>query len=190
MLLSPVVAKSLPCWLSQFRKESIRSSSSYFLRNVWYHQIWIQNYLGFIVSDLMKASLSNLNMSVFSYCIQKTLILVLKDHGYVFSILLNTVVCSAGIQHSFITYLQIATPKENRNWCNRVCSTVGSKDFRAFGVALERRMTAATAATAAVNLVCLYTEWLCYVLGRLHSSYIDFLIFLFFYVKSHKFWKF
>jgi hypothetical protein len=50
-------------------------------------------------------------------------------------------------------------------------------------VALERRMTAATAATAAVNLVCLYKEWLCYVLGRLHSSYIDFLIFLFFMLK-------
>ena len=35
----------------------------------------------------MKASLSNLNMSVFSYGIQKTLILVLKDHGYVICIL-------------------------------------------------------------------------------------------------------
>ena len=32
-----------------------------------------------------------------------------------------------------------------------------------------RRMTAAT---AAVTLACLFTEWLCYVLGRLHSSYV------------------
>ena len=28
-------------------------SYSYIMRKVWYHQIWIQNYLGFIVSDLM-----------------------------------------------------------------------------------------------------------------------------------------
>ena len=28
------------------------SSYSYIMRKVWYHQIWIQNYLGFIVSDL------------------------------------------------------------------------------------------------------------------------------------------
>ena len=46
---------------------------------------------------------------------------------------------------------------------------MGIKDFRAFGVALVRRMTAAT---AAVTLACLFTEWLCYVLGRLHSSYV------------------
>ena len=26
--------------------------------------------------------------------------------------------------------------------------------------------------TAAVTLACLFTEWLCYVLGRLHSSYV------------------
>ena len=39
----------------------------------------------------------------------------------------------------------------------------------AFVVALVRRMTAAT---AAVTLACLLTEWLCYVLGRLHSSYV------------------
>ena len=29
-----------------------------------------------------------------------------------------------------------------------------------------------TAATAAVTLSCLFTEWLCFVLGRLHSSYV------------------
>ena len=29
-------------------------SYSYIMRKVWYHQIWIQNYLGFIVSDLVK----------------------------------------------------------------------------------------------------------------------------------------
>ena len=27
--------------------------SEYIMRKVWYHQIWIQNYLGFIVSDLI-----------------------------------------------------------------------------------------------------------------------------------------
>ena len=36
-------------------------------------------------------------------------------------------------------------------------------------MALVRRMTAAT---AAVTLACLFTEWLCYVLGRLYSSYV------------------
>ena len=41
------------------------------------------------------------------------------------------------------------------------------KDFRAFEVALVRRMTAAT---AAITLACLFVEMLCYVLGRLHSS--------------------
>jgi hypothetical protein len=29
------------------------------MREVWYHQIWIQNYLGFIVSDLMYRVYSN-----------------------------------------------------------------------------------------------------------------------------------
>jgi membrane protein DedA with SNARE-associated domain len=77
-------------------------------------------------------------------------------------------------------------------------------------VVLVRRMTAAAAA-AAVTVACLFTEWLCYVLGRLHSSYVlstkfglhridfinktllndDFSIFilnfLFIYVKTHKF---
>ena len=68
-------------------------------------------------------------------------------------------------------------------------------------VALVRRMTAAT---AAVTLAGLFTEWLCYVLGRLHSScvlstkvglhrlelinfQIFFLNFLLIYGKSHKF---
>ena len=46
---------------------------------------------------------------------------------------------------------------------------VWPKDFRAFGVADIRRMTAAT---AAVTLACLFTEWLCYVLRRHHSSYV------------------
>ena len=50
----------------------------------------------------------------------------------------------------------------------KLCTGMG-KDFRAFGVALVRRMTAAT---AAVSLACLFTEWLCYVLGRLYSSYV------------------
>ena len=45
-----------------------------------------------------------------------------------------------------------------------------TKDFRAFGVADIRSMTAAT---AAVTLACLFTdEWLCYVLERIHSSYV------------------
>ena len=44
---------------------------------------------------------------------------------------------------------------------------VQPKDFRGFGVALVRRMTAAT---AAITLVHLFVEMLCYVLGRLHSS--------------------
>ena len=71
--LSRDVAKSLPCWLSQFRKAKLRQptgqrlsnvgmqqkkiqlgqSYSYIMRKVWYHQIWVQNCLGFIVSDLM-----------------------------------------------------------------------------------------------------------------------------------------
>ena len=40
--------------------------------------------------------------------------------------------------------------------------TVSPKDFRAFGVADVRHMTAAT---AAVTLACLFTEWL-------YSSYV------------------
>ncbi len=71
-----------------------------------------------------------------------------------------------------------------------------------------------TAATAAISLARLLVEMLCYVLGRLHSSYVlstrirlhrievinktlandDFskkkMIFLFIYVKSHKFKKY
>ena len=47
--------------------------------------------------------------------------------------------------------------------------TILTKDFRAFGVALVRHMTAAT---AAVTLARPFTEWLYYVLGRLHSSYV------------------
>ena len=72
-----------------------------------------------------------------------------------------------------------------------------------------RRMNAAT---AAVTLACLFTKWLCYVLGRLHSMCLVlestaqnrtyyfcyktlvnddfsklFLNFLFIYVESHKF---
>ena len=71
-LLRPDFAKSLPCWLSQFsfsklrqptgqRQSNVRKqqkkimgqSYSYIMRKVWYHKIWIQNYFGFIVSDLM-----------------------------------------------------------------------------------------------------------------------------------------
>ena len=45
--------------------------------------------------------------------------------------------------------------------------TQASKDVPlAFGLADM------TAATAAVTLACLFTEMLCYVLGRLHSSYV------------------
>ena len=42
-LLLPDFANFLPCWLAQF----------YVNRKVWYHQIWIPNNLGFIVSDLI-----------------------------------------------------------------------------------------------------------------------------------------
>ena len=51
----------------------------------------------------------------------------------------------------------------------KIPPTLKTKDFRSFGVADIRRMTAAT---AAVTLACLFTEWLCYVLRRLHSSYV------------------
>ena len=88
------------------------------------------------------------------------------------------------------------------------------KDLQAFGVALVRRMTAATAATAAITLACLFVEMLSYVLWRLYSSCVlsnkiglhrwklvnktlvnnDFskenLNFLFIYIKSDKFSKF
>ena len=60
------VAKSLPCWLSQFRKGKLRQPTGQSSSNVknfnwanfifilWgksgtYHQIWIQNYFGLIV---------------------------------------------------------------------------------------------------------------------------------------------
>ena len=45
-------------------------------------------------------------------------------------------------------------------WClhNLTCN-----DFQAFGVALVRRMTAAT---AAITLACLFIEMLCYVFGK------------------------
>ena len=72
-LLRPDVAKSLPCWLSHFRKAKLRQptgqrlskvrtqqkkiqlgqSYSYIMRKVWYHKILIQTYLGFIVLILM-----------------------------------------------------------------------------------------------------------------------------------------
>ena len=61
------------CWLSQFRKAKLREptgqrlnnvraqqkriqlgqSYSYLMRKFWHHQIWIQNNLGFMVSDLI-----------------------------------------------------------------------------------------------------------------------------------------
>ena len=56
--MCPDVAKSLPCWLSQFswlgnvrtqQKKLIGQSYFYTMRKVWYHQIWIPNYHGFIV---------------------------------------------------------------------------------------------------------------------------------------------
>ena len=47
---------------------------------------------------------------------------------------------------------------------------VSIKDFRASGLGQVRHLTAATAATAAITLACLFVEMLCYVLGRLHSS--------------------
>ena len=72
-MLRPEIAKSLPCWLSQYRKaelrqptgqrlsndrtqqKKIRLSQPYFyiMRKVRYHQIWIQNYFGFIVLILV-----------------------------------------------------------------------------------------------------------------------------------------
>ena len=71
-LLRPGVANSLPCWLSQFsfsklrqptgqgqsnvrmqQKNQLGQSYSYIMRKVWYHQIWIQTYLDFIVFILM-----------------------------------------------------------------------------------------------------------------------------------------
>ena len=68
-LLRPDVALSLLCWLSQFifsklwqptgqRQSNVRTQQKIFLigpilflyyEEVWYHQIWIQNNLGFIV---------------------------------------------------------------------------------------------------------------------------------------------
>ena len=68
-LLLPDFANFLPCWLAQFcwdsqqgrevaksgsnkKKFQFCQSYSYVNRKVWYHQIWIPNNLGFIVSDL------------------------------------------------------------------------------------------------------------------------------------------
>jgi hypothetical protein len=34
------------------RKFQLGQTYSYIMRKVWYHQIWIKNYFGFIVSDL------------------------------------------------------------------------------------------------------------------------------------------
>ena len=39
-------------------------SYSYTIRKVWYHQIWIQNYFGFIVSELIKPLQSLLKRSL------------------------------------------------------------------------------------------------------------------------------
>ena len=69
-LLRPDFAKSLPCWLGQFCWDSQQGrdfaksghnkklfwwgqSYFYIMRKVWYHQIWIQSYFGFIVLILM-----------------------------------------------------------------------------------------------------------------------------------------
>ena len=69
-LLRPDITKSLPCWLSQFRKAKcnvrmqqkkiqLGQSYSYIMRKVWYHQIWIQTYLGFIELILQYMSKSS-----------------------------------------------------------------------------------------------------------------------------------
>ena len=75
LLYSDVVV-SLPSWLSQLNWDSqqgrdrttsgrnnffwLGQSYSYIMRKVWYHQIWIQKYLGFIVSDLTYMRLHSL----------------------------------------------------------------------------------------------------------------------------------
>ena len=93
-------------------------------------------------------------------------------------------------------------------WVSSTCDTFSSKNFWA------TQVRCLTAATATVTLVFLFVEMLCYVLGRLHSSYVlctkirlhrwefinktliinDFSNFfgnfLLIFVKSQKFWKF
>ena len=68
-MLLPEFAYFLPCWLAQFcwdsqhgrelaksgsnkNKFQFYQSYSYVNKKLWYHQIWIPNNLGFIVSDL------------------------------------------------------------------------------------------------------------------------------------------
>ena len=79
-MLLPDVALSLPCWMSQLNFSKLRQptgqrlsnvrrqqkklqlcqSYSYVTRKVWYHQIWIQTNLGFIVLILMYYVLPNM----------------------------------------------------------------------------------------------------------------------------------
>ena len=42
--------------LEKQQKKFNRAIFIHIMRKVWYHQIWIQNYLGFIVSDLVFSS--------------------------------------------------------------------------------------------------------------------------------------
>ena len=44
------IKKNVASWLCSL--SALLAVSAYIMRKVWYHQIWIQNYLGFIVSDL------------------------------------------------------------------------------------------------------------------------------------------
>ena len=55
------------------------------MRKVWYHQIWIQNYLGFIVSDLLYIPIYNIIFASFinlKYVLLKIAIKIQKIMNY------------------------------------------------------------------------------------------------------------
>ena len=59
------VALSLPCWLFQFRKAKLNWANlilDYIMRKVWYHHIWNQTYLGFIIGAYFNRSSHSLDI--------------------------------------------------------------------------------------------------------------------------------
>ena len=46
------------------QKKYFVKSYSFIMKKVWYHQIWIQNYVDFIVSDLMFTAIDTVDIFV------------------------------------------------------------------------------------------------------------------------------
>ena len=107
------------------------------------------------------ASFKNYNKYCFGICCRKTA----KRDSVIFQSWALQILCDKSFKDNVELSNTVFSPlcQFTNTWClhNLTCN-----DFQAFGVALVKSMTAAT---AAITLACLFIEMPCYVLGRLHS---------------------